>query len=119
MMADYKQLNSILNLNGKNLAVDLFTWGNLTLTGSDLTQFQSDITAFSNDIQPYLTAGNIVLGVINETVTTQDGSNLTIVVGQTNTRSPDFPPDSRIQYWSQRMAADPNVLRYNPEVRIS
>lgn len=118
-MAEYKQLHSILNLNGKNLAVDLQTWGNLTLTGSDLTQFQSDMTAFNNDIQPYIIAGNVVFGVVNETVTTQENNNLSIIVGLTNTRSPDLSPDSRIEYWSQQMAADPNVIKYNPEVRVS
>jgi len=118
-MAEYKQLHSILNLNSKNLAVDLQTWGNLTLTGDDLTQFQSDITAVANDIQPYIIAGNIVFTTVNETVTTLEGDNLSIVVGITNTRSPDLPPDSRLEYWSQRMAADPNITKYNPEVRIS
>jgi hypothetical protein len=118
-MADYKQLHSILNLNGKNLAVDLETWGNLSLTGSDLIQFQSDMASLAIDIQPYITAGNVVLGVINETVITQSGANLSIVIGTTSTRSPDLPPDSRIQYWSQRMSADPNITKYNPEVRVS
>lgn len=59
-----------------------------------------------------------MLGTIKETVTTQNGSSLSIVVGITNSRSPDLQVDPRIEYWSQRMSADPNVVRYNPEVRV-
>jgi len=118
-MAEYRQLYSILDLNGKNHAVDLQSWGNLTLTGSDLTQFQADMAAFNADLQPYLDAGNIVSRSINETVITSESANLTISVGTVVTRSENLLPDPRLDEWSHRMQADPQIIKYNPETRIA
>lgn len=118
-MAEYKQLYSILELNGKNHAVDLQTWGNLTLTGSDLTQFQNDMTTLNRDYEPYINSGNIVISPIEETVQTSESVDLTIFVGTLITRSEDLPIDARIVEWSQRMQADPKIIKYNPETRIS
>jgi len=118
-MAEYQQLYSIYSANGKNYAVNLQAWGNRALTGSDLTQFQNDMSAVYQDLQPYLTAGNIVLINITETITTVDSNSLTIPVGLTVTRSPDLPQHPILEYWSQRMQADPNITVYNPEIRIS
>jgi len=118
-MAEYKQLYSILELNGKNHAVDLQSWGNLTLTGSDLTQFQADMATLTIDYKPYINAGNIVSRSIEETVLTSESANLTIPVGTLTTRSEDLLPDPRIVEWSQRMQADPRIIKYNPETRIA
>lgn len=118
-MAEYKHLYSILDLNGKNHAVNLQSWGNLSLTGSDLTQFQLDMSTFDADIQPFINAGNITIRSIEETVPTSESSNLTIIVGAVITRSEDLPADPRIVEWTQRMQADPQIVKYNPEVRIS
>ena len=118
-MAEYKQLYSILQLNGKNHAVNLQSWGNLALTGSDLTQFQADMATLTIDYEPYINADNIVITTIEETVLTSESANLTIPVGTLTTRSEDLPPDSRIVEWSQRMQADTQIIKYNPETRIS
>jgi len=118
-MAEYQQLYSILELNGKNHAVNLQSWGNLTLTGNDLTQFQTDMANIDTDYQPYINAGNIVVRPINETILTSESINLTIPVGTLTTRSEDLPIDTRIVEWAQRMQSDPKIVKYNPETRIS
>jgi hypothetical protein len=118
-MAEYRQLHSILDLNGKNHAVDLQSWGNLALTGSDLTEFQTDMATLNTDFQPFITAGNIVFRSIEETVLTSESNNLTIFVGRNVTRSEDLPVDPRMAKWVNRMQEDPQVIKYNPEIRIS
>jgi hypothetical protein len=118
-MAEYRQLHSILDLNGKNHAVDLQSWANLTLTGSDLTEFQADMATLNTDFLPYFTAGNIVFRPIEETMLTSESTNLTIIVGRNVTRSEDLPLDPRMVKWVNRMQEDPQVIKYNLEIRIS
>jgi len=117
-MKKYKNLRSILNLDGKNYAVDLLTWGYRTLTGDALTQFRLDMDDIKKINEQQVINGELSFTEMFETLTTSESNEINFFVGVILEKSENYVDDPRWISWSLQMSQDPKVIVFNPEIEI-
>jgi hypothetical protein len=115
-MIKYRQLNSILNLNGKNYIVHITSWAQQRLNEQDLNQFNLDFENFLIYVNQAVADGNIViLPNITETINTSVGP-IKIVIGEQFLIKEGFPQDSGYAFWQNKMSQDSAIIYYPMEI---
>jgi hypothetical protein len=116
-MKTYKQLYSILDLNGEKVLVDMDKWAELTLNGPDKAQYNSDRNNdWFPDSQRLVESGDITTSAITETIQV-DGTNIEIQIGLLFNVKDDYVYRPSFLYWQDRFSKDPNVT-YKPDIYI-
>lgn len=112
-MKNGKLLHSVLRKDDKNYAVNLNDWGNLTLQGDELAQFRLDIIELTTHLNNAISNGDLIVTPINETITTQSGQTISILVGFDFSQTDNYVRPQLEIDWYQKMSQDPNIIRFN------
>lgn len=116
-MAKFKQLKSVLKIDGQDHMVTVFEWGLHTLPAVELEQLKSDFIEIENYLQQFIDNNTLKVTPIEETINTAYGGKIIIIVGYESETPPDFVNHEKFDYWENRMRSDPNVT-FNPRVPI-
>ena len=112
-MKNGRLLHSVLRKDGKNYAVNLNDWGNLTLLNEELAQFRLVIVQLTEHLNNAISNGDLTVTPINETITTEFGTTVVATVGFEFTQTDNYiRPELEVE-WYQRMSQDPNIIRFN------
>jgi predicted RNase H-like HicB family nuclease len=112
-MAKGRILYSILKKDDKNYVVSIGDWGNMTLQGEELSKFRADIQQLLLFYDDAKKNGLLKISTITETVTTQTGDTISVIVGH-EFESFDNYEISPIQTdLFQQMSNDPNIVKFN------
>jgi hypothetical protein len=114
-MQTYSQLFSILNKDGKKYLVDLYSWAEMTLTGSRLAQYTVDSEEFNAHYLNYVNSGEFSVQPIYSSVEA-DNSRVPIQIQTRMTWQTALDQHPKLDYWLQEFASDPNV-EYQPLIR--
>lgn len=115
-MIKYRQLNSILNLDGKNYVVHITGWAQQRLNEQELAQFNIDFESFLLHVDQAVANGDIVkLPEITETINTSVGS-IEIVIGEQYLIKEGFPQHPEYAFWQNRMSQDSEITYYPMEI---
>lgn len=116
-MKTYKQLFSVLDLNGEKFLVSMDQWAELTLNSADKAQYDSDRNNdWFVDSQRLVDSGDITASAITETVEV-DGVSVEIQIGLLFNVADDYVYRPSFLYWQNRFANDPRVT-YKPDIYI-
>lgn len=115
-MIKYRQLNSILNLDGKKHIVHITSWAQQRLNEQELAQFNIDFENFLLHVDQAIANGDIVkLPEITETFNTSVGL-INVVVGEEFLFKDGYQQDSKYAFWQNRMSQDPEITYYPMEI---
>lgn len=115
-MIKYKQLHSLLHVDGKNYIVHVSEWAKMRLSEPELSQFRQDFATATANINQAVADGNIVL-LPNLTETLRTGiGDVEVIVGEQYLIKEDFPREDKYTFWQNKMSQDPAVTYYPEEI---
>ena len=118
-MVTYKQMHSILLMDGRKHLVDIDDWANVKLRGVQPEEYDQFASDYLNEITPYhqelVNSGRVISTDITEII---PDSDIRILVGRQYTwvsgEKEDHPKHLE---WQAKFAADPAVT-YNPLILV-
>lgn len=115
-MYKYRILFSVVNVDGKNKIMLAYTWLEKYLVGDELQEFLAEyeiIKAYDTDA---IQQGKLILQPIFETITADNGTQVTIEIGQMVERDIENSPIHTLAHkWVNRFKNDPAVVKFNDE----